>query len=118
MPSGWARINEVRAQFVHFDRGQVLFYEGHQPCGVYLICRGKVRLTPAGRGISRKPTMVTGGRPLGFATLLQDGVYSATAEAATRVDALFIGRFLFRPWIRVRKKLGGEKHGAFQAAAR
>lgn len=66
-----------------FRSGEVIFHEGTQPQGVYVVCSGKVKVYKSSRtGQQLTTRMESGGDLLGHISLLaKDGPYTATAEA-------------------------------------
>lgn len=74
-----------------YKKGQVVFFEGSMPHGVYHIKSGKVKLTkfaPEGKGyISR---ISKHGDLLGYRSFLTNELYSATAEVLEDATICFI----------------------------
>jgi len=66
-----------------FKPGEVIFHEGTQPQGVYVVCTGKVKIYKSSRTGQQLTTRIEGpGDLLGQITLLaQDGPYTGTGEA-------------------------------------
>jgi CRP/FNR family transcriptional regulator len=66
-----------------FRRGEVVFHEGTQPQGVYVVCKGAVKIYKSGRsGQQMIARIERGGDLLGHIALLSDeGPYTGTAEA-------------------------------------
>jgi CRP/FNR family transcriptional regulator len=66
-----------------FRAGEVIFHEGTQPQGVYVVCTGKVKVYKSSRtGQQLTTRMESGGDLLGHITLLaKDGPYTGTGEA-------------------------------------
>ncbi len=76
----WLKGGEV----LHFKKGQVLFYEGHQPFGFFLISEGAVVPTPLED------------KTMGLFHLLTDTPYCSTCTAASDLSALFFPKaFVF-----------------------
>ncbi|MBI2340694.1 MAG: cyclic nucleotide-binding domain-containing protein [Deltaproteobacteria bacterium] len=74
---------------VHYRKGQVIFYEGHHPCGFYLLRQGKVSLKESrtSGGAKMHPTE---DKLLGLMHLLSDTPYCSTCTAEDDVDIVFI----------------------------
>lgn len=69
-----------------YQCGQVLFYEGHMPCGLFVIKEGKVEL-------SNRVSLNDFDFPaLGFQNLLSQTPYGATCTATTVVKAVFLAK--------------------------
>lgn len=66
-----------------FRAGEVIFHEGTQPQGVYVVCKGQVKIYKSSRAGHQLTTRVEGpGDLLGQITLLaKDGPYTGTGEA-------------------------------------
>lgn len=66
-----------------FRAGEVIFHEGAPPQGVYVVCKGQVKIYKSSRAGHQLTTRVErGGDLLGQITLLaHDGPYTGTAEA-------------------------------------
>lgn len=75
---------------LHYRKGQVIFYEGHHPCGFYFLKKGKISFlaesTPKGDKRPCRPH----DRLLGLAHLISDTPYCATCTAAEDVDIFFV----------------------------
>ncbi len=74
-----------------YQQSQVLFYEGHDPCGLHLLERGSILLC------SHRPlvgeicqSVSSSSQPLGLFHLIAGTPYCATATAATEVEVIFI----------------------------
>lgn len=74
---------------VHYRKGQVVFYEGHHPCGVYFLKKGKVSLNESAAGGDTK-IHPTADKLLGLMHLLSDTPYCSTCTAEDEVDTIFI----------------------------
>lgn len=69
-----------------FQKGQVLFYEGHVPSGFFVIKEGKV-------GFSSRELLSDAAEPVvGIQNVLLDIPYSATCTAQTLVRAVFVSK--------------------------
>lgn len=67
-----------------FQKGQVLFYEGHIPFGFFVIKEGKVGFSS---GKSQNETVE---QVVGIQNVLSETPYSATCTAQTLVRAVFV----------------------------
>jgi len=82
-------------------RGTVLFEEGQEPSGVFLIRRGRVRLYL--RTIAGKAVILTTAGPrdaLGVAATMSGKPYEISAEAVDSVEAGFLARQDFVDFLR------------------
>ena len=74
---------------VHYRKGQVIFYEGHHPCGFYLLKQGRVSLKESEAG-ARPKMHPTEDKLLGLVHLLSETPYCSTCMAEDDVDVVFI----------------------------
>ncbi len=66
----------------YYKKGQVIFYEGNHPNGLYCIYGGKVKLSKLGEGGKEQIVrFAKTGDILGYGSLLSNEAYSATATA-------------------------------------
>ncbi len=65
-----------------FKKGQVIFYEGNHPHGLYCIHKGKVKISKLGEEGKEQIVRFAGsGDMLGYRSLLSNDAYKATATA-------------------------------------
>lgn len=80
-----------------YKKGQILFFEGNRPLGVFCINRGTVKLYKT--GIDGKEQIVRfaqTGDMLGYRALIAEEAYSVTAEALESTVACFIPKHEFQ----------------------
>lgn len=70
-----------------FKPGQVIFYEGHMPYGIFFLVDGIVELELDGK--SKK---VEAGAVLGINSFLNSSLYSCTAKAITVCNTNFLSK--------------------------
>lgn len=75
-----------------FKKGQVLFYEGHFPYGVFILTSGSVRLVSRVDPGIRNRGRIVAGEPFGFDFIALEVAYPCTAVADTDAAVLFIPR--------------------------
>ncbi len=86
-----ARITNV------YKRRQVVFYEGHRPHGVFLVCSGRVKVYKSDhKGHQLTVRVVQAGDLLGYRALLAGEAYSATAEALDDSSLAYIDETRFK----------------------
>ncbi|MDE2039776.1 MAG: Crp/Fnr family transcriptional regulator [Elusimicrobia bacterium] len=86
---GW-RGNDYR-------RGDILFYQGNEPQGLYFVCSGRVALSQsAGSGRQQIVRFASGPDVLGERALIAGRPYEATAEAAEDSRICFLDASRFR----------------------
>ncbi len=76
-----------------FQKGQVIFFEGNYPLGVFCISQGRVKLYKT--DLEGKELMLRIAQPgdyLGYRALVSEQPYSATAEALEPTHACFFNR--------------------------
>jgi CRP/FNR family cyclic AMP-dependent transcriptional regulator len=86
------KLNEIKSTAV-YPKGAVLFIEGQQPRGVFVLCTGKVKLSTSS---SEGKTVITkisdAGDVLGLNASISDHPYEVTAEMVDPGQANFIPR--------------------------
>jgi CRP/FNR family transcriptional regulator, cyclic AMP receptor protein len=76
-----------------YPRGSVLFAEGQQPCGVYVLCEGRAKVSIASaEGKTLVLRIAQSGDLLGINATLTGQPYGATAETLERSRIDFISR--------------------------
>ena len=91
-PLALQRLNEIKSTAV-YPNGAVLFIEGQQPRGVFVLCTGKVKLSTSS---SEGKTVITkisdAGDVLGLNATISNHSYEVTAEMIEPGQANFIPR--------------------------
>ncbi len=86
------KLNEIKSTAV-YPKGAVLFIEGQQPRGVFVLCTGKVKLSTSS---SEGKTVITkisdAGDVLGLNATISNHSYEVTAEMIEPGQANFIPR--------------------------
>lgn len=83
---------------IHFSKGQTLFYQGHNPCGIFWIGKGKVSLVHIDQG-QEHSEYKEDGVILGMEELMKGEALMYTAIASTDCDVLFIAKAAFTGWL-------------------
>lgn len=90
----YARLAEIGTP-TSFEKGAILFVEGRQPQGVFLVRRGLIKLST---GSADGKALILGradpGNVLGLPTAISGRANKFTAEASQFVECLFIAREL------------------------
>lgn len=73
------------------DRGDVLFVEGDEPDGLYVVAAGELLVERGGRELAR----LGRGEIVGELSVLDGEPRSATVRAASEADLYFVGREAF-----------------------
>lgn len=82
----------------HYQKGQVIFYEGNQAIGLYCIFSGKVKLYKTGLDGKQQILRIAGpGSLLGYRALFAGEPYHGTAEALEEASICCIDRDAFFP---------------------
>jgi CRP/FNR family transcriptional regulator len=91
-PPALQKLNEIKSTAV-YPKGAVLFIEGQQPRGVFVLCTGKVKLSTSS---SEGKTVITkisdAGDVLGLNASISNHSYEVTAEMIEPGQANFIPR--------------------------
>lgn len=115
-------LNSIR-QNIFYPRGAVLFVEGEQPRGLFVLCSGQAKLAAnSAEGHSLTLRTVEAGELMGLSSVVGDCPYPATAETLSPCQVSFIPRLEFLRFlrssadvsIRVAKHLSMELHQAWR----
>jgi CRP/FNR family transcriptional regulator len=86
------RLNEIKSTAV-YPKGAMLFIEGQQPRGVFVLCTGKVKLSTTSRDGKTIITKISdSGDVLGLNAVVSNRPYEVTAEMMEPGQANFIPR--------------------------
>lgn len=79
-----------------YKKGQIVFYEGNMPMGLYCINQGKIKVFKTGRGGKEQIVrLAKDGDVLGYRSLIGNEPYTATAEALEDSTICFTDRKMF-----------------------
>lgn len=91
-PQAGQRLNEIKSTAV-YPKGAMLFIEGQQPRGVFVLCAGKVKLSTSSReGKTIITKLSDSGDVLGLNAVVSNRPYEVTAEMMEPGQANFIPR--------------------------
>lgn len=91
-PSALEKLNEIKSTAV-YPKSAVLFIEGQQPRGVFVLCSGKVKLfTSSTEGKTLITKLSSPGDLLGLNAAISNRPYEVTAEMIEPGQANFIPR--------------------------
>ncbi|HTW60053.1 MAG TPA: Crp/Fnr family transcriptional regulator [Terriglobales bacterium] len=91
LPAG-QRLNEIKSTAV-YPKGAMLFIEGQQPRGVFVLCAGRVKLSTSSREGKTIITKISdSGDVLGLNAVVSNRPYEVTAEMMEPGQANFIPR--------------------------
>jgi CRP/FNR family transcriptional regulator len=86
------RLNEIKSTAV-YPKGAMLFIEGQQPRGVFVLCAGKAKLSTSSReGKTIITKLSEAGDVLGLNSVISNRPYEVTAEVMEPGQANFIAR--------------------------
>lgn len=86
------RLNEIKSTAV-YPKGAMLFIEGQQPRGVFVLCAGKAKLSTSSReGKTIITKLSESGDVLGLNSVISNRPYEVTAEMMEPGQANFIPR--------------------------
>lgn len=96
---GLARLKALLRP-ITYGKGELIFQEGAPAFGLYIICKGRVKLVKHSMNGKRRILKLIGpGEVLGEESLFGDGVYAAYAKTLEETRARFIGKADFLPFI-------------------
>lgn len=75
---------------MHFKKGHVLFYEGHNALGFYILKKGQMMLSRIAMDGKREPLQTFEGELFGLFHLLTNTPHCATATAKSDVEVFFV----------------------------
>jgi len=91
-PQAAQRLNEIKSTAV-YPKGAMLFIEGQQPRGVFVLCTGKTKLSTTSRDGKTIITKISeGGDLLGLNAVISNRPYEVTSEMMEPGQANFIPR--------------------------
>ena len=96
LPGPLAKEMDAKKTTQPYKRGQVIFYEGNSPFGMYCIFSGKVKLfktSPNGKQVILK--VLKAGDIFGYRSLFSSEPYAATAEVIEDGQVCFIEKDAF-----------------------
>ena len=99
-PSVLATLDSISTSSL-YPRGAILFVEGQDPRGVFILCSGRVKLTAtAADGKSVIVRIAEAGEMVGLPGTISGTPYELTAEALEPIQANFIPRGEFLQFLR------------------
>lgn len=108
-----------------FPKGAVLFFEGQSPRGVFVVCRGRIKLsTSSSEGKALITQIAVEGDLIGLSATMAGKPYEVTAEALEPCTVNFVRRDDFLRFLnehdevclKVAQHLGNDYHAAFDKA--
>lgn len=89
-----ARWQDVLKKSTPIDlkKGQVLFYQGHTPCGVFVLTSGVVALYSEQNGNIEAKGELVRNQPVGIDLIYQDESYPFTGVVEQDVQGFFISK--------------------------
>src|SRR6478672_11204607 len=91
-PQAGQRLNDIKSTAV-YPKGAMLFIEGQQPRGVFVLCAGKAKLSTSSReGKTIITKLSDAGDVLGLNAVVSNRPYEVTAEMMEPGQANFIPR--------------------------
>ena len=99
-PSALAGLDSISSSAT-YPKGTVLFVEGQEPRGAFIICNGRVKLTAnSADGKSLILRIADSGEVIGLPATISGRPYELTAEALEPIQANFIPRQEFLQFLR------------------
>src|ERR1700726_41592 len=94
------KLNEIKSTAV-YPKSTMLFIEGQQPRGVFVLCAGKVKLSTSSKeGKTIITKLSDAGDVLGLNATISNRPYEVTAEMVGPGQASFIARDAFLHFLR------------------
>ncbi len=99
-PQAGQRLNDIKSTAV-YPKGTMLFIEGQQPRGVFVLCVGKAKLSTSSReGKTIITKICESGDVLGLNAVISNRPYEVTAEMMEPGQANFIPRDSFQHFLK------------------
>jgi len=102
------QVNELQENHsdLRFKYGELIFKEGQMPSGIYIIMRGKVKISKSGfEGREQIVRFAKESDLLGYRALLGSGRYTCSAHAISDVEMCFLPKDLIFGLIEKNNKL-------------
>ena len=94
------KLNEIKSTAI-YPKGAMLFIEGQQPRGVFVLCVGKAKLSTSSREGKTIITKISeGGDILGLNAVISNRPYEVTAEMMEPGQANFVPRDSFLQFLK------------------
>ncbi|MDX1386745.1 MAG: cyclic nucleotide-binding domain-containing protein, partial [bacterium] len=91
-----------------YKKGQILFYEGHIPYGVYLILSGKLSFSTQDTSCpEERPLKIDEGDLYGLEALIHNAPFCCTATAKTDCVVIFLPKTSLQQILDVEKNTNG-----------
>jgi CRP/FNR family transcriptional regulator len=116
------QLNSIKSTAT-YPKSAILFTEGQQPRGVFVLCGGKAKLTASSsEGKTIMLNLAGSGELLGLSAVISNLPYEVTAELAEPAQVNFIPRDAFLKFlrdnsevaVRVAEQLSRNYHAAYQ----
>ena len=99
-PTALAGLDAISSSAT-YPRGAILFVEGQEPRGIFVLCNGRVKLSAtSAAGKSLILRIAEAGEVIGLPGTISGQPYEATAEAQEPIQANFIPRNPFLEFLR------------------
>lgn len=121
-PAALKQLSSIKSSAM-YPKGALLFLEGQQPRGVFILCQGKVKLSMSSRdGKTIILKLAEAGEVLGLSATVSGRPYEVTAELVEPTQASFIARDQFLGFLkangdaalRVAEQLSANYHSAYE----
>ena len=92
------KVKKYMANLVHaeerinYKSGQVLFYEGHQPYGIYVLRKGRIRLFKKKNGGEELLKIIEPTQILGETEFIEGKPFDYSAKSETDISVSFFSR--------------------------
>jgi len=101
LPTTDLRALQAMSSLATYPKGAILFVEGQDPRGVFILCNGTVKLSAgSAEGKSLIMRIADAGEIIGLPGTISARPYELTAEALEPLQANFIGRESFLGFVR------------------
>jgi CRP-like cAMP-binding protein len=103
----WSLKREAQRQWKdlrtanNFQDGDIIFYDGEKPNGLYVVCSGKAKIYKTSRNGQQLITRIVGpAQPLGYRSMLADENHAGSSEAMQESVVSFIDQEAFYQFLK------------------
>ncbi len=100
------KSNLAKAEIITYQTGQVLYYQGHDPCGVYWVENGNCNLTHQSLINSKTTNYEANNEFLGLFHLIQNTPYCTSCTADETFKVYFFPKVMVQKWMGTYVKSG------------
>ena len=95
-------VKQGQTDIINFQKGQLIYFEGNTPLGVYIVKEGKVKTTKCGsNGKEQIIRILRAGEIINYSELITGKKFKSTARAMQDSALFFIGKEEFVKYLKL-----------------